>query len=119
MRIGVDATCWANGRGYGRFAREMLRAMVALAPDDEFICFLDPLSADRFDLRAPNVRAVRVAGIVPPAVAAAADGSRSAVDMLRLSRAVGRERPDARRRDREAVAGWRERLDGHGLVSVP
>ena len=24
VRIGVDATCWANARGYGRFARELM-----------------------------------------------------------------------------------------------
>ncbi|MEJ7811573.1 MAG: glycosyltransferase family 1 protein [Gemmatimonadaceae bacterium] len=94
MRVGVDATCWANGRGYGRFAREILGAMVALAPADEFICFVDPLAADRFDLRAPNVRVVRVEQGAPPAVAAAADGNRSPSDMLRLSRAVWRERLD-------------------------
>jgi len=28
MRIGVDCTCWANGRGYGRFTRELLGAPV-------------------------------------------------------------------------------------------
>src|SRR5919199_5770174 len=94
MRIGVDATSWSNGRGYGRFARELLRAMVSLSPDDEFVCFLDPLTAERFDLRAGNVRTVVVTGIVPPAVAAAADGSRSPLHMLRLSRAVWRERLD-------------------------
>ena len=26
LRIGIDATCWANGRGYGRFTRELVRA---------------------------------------------------------------------------------------------
>ncbi|HEU4565231.1 MAG TPA: glycosyltransferase, partial [Gemmatimonadaceae bacterium] len=94
MRIGVDATCWANGRGYGRFARELLRAMVAIDTDDEFLCFADPLAAERFDVRAPNVRVVRVAQRVAPALAAAADGNRSPADMLRLTSAVRRERPD-------------------------
>ena len=47
MRIGVDGACWANERGYGRYARELLTAMVddaiaylnrinALAPDQPF-----------------------------------------------------------------------------------
>jgi alpha-1,3-rhamnosyl/mannosyltransferase len=93
LRIGVDATCWPNGRGYGRFARELLRAMVTLDPEDEFLCFADPLSASQIDLDAPNVRVVRVDGIEPPAVAASADGHRSPIDMLRLTRAVWRERP--------------------------
>lgn len=92
MRIGIDITCWANARGYGRFARELVREMVALAPGDEFICFADDRAADLFDLHAPNVRLVRVSQRVSPTQAAASDGSRSPADMLRLTRAVWRER---------------------------
>ncbi|MDQ6888394.1 MAG: glycosyltransferase family 4 protein [Gemmatimonadota bacterium] len=91
MRIGVDGACWANGRGYGRFAREVLRAMVEVAPGDEFVCFVDAASGDLFDLAVPNVRLVRVQQRESPAVAAAANGSRSPADMLRLTRAVWRE----------------------------
>jgi len=94
MRIGVDATCWANGRGYGRFTRHLLRAMVALAPDDEFVCFLDAESAKGFDLAGPNVRRVIVELGSAPTTAAAVDGYRSPADMLRLTRAVWREKPD-------------------------
>lgn len=94
MRIGVDAACWANGRGYGRFARELVDAMIAAAPADEFIFFADPLSADRLPRDAPNARIVPVAQREAPAVAAAANGSRGIADMLRFSRAVARERPD-------------------------
>ena len=36
MRIGVDATCWANARGYGRFARELTRAL------DEIVWAVNP-----------------------------------------------------------------------------
>lgn len=94
MRIGVDATSWANGRGYGRFTRQILPALAAVAPDDELVCFLDPRSADRFDLEAANVRRLVVAVHRAPTEAAAADSHRSPADMLRLSRAVARERPD-------------------------
>ncbi len=94
MRIGVDATCWAHGRGYGRFVRELLPAMAALAPDDHFVCFADPLAAERFDLAAPNVRLVRVAQSAAPVHAAAADGARRPVDLLRLTAAVWREPTD-------------------------
>ena len=94
MRIGVDATCWANGRGYGRYARELLRAMVLLAPDDQFVFFLDDHAARTFDLQERNVRVVLVPQRVSPTVAAAADGSRSPSDMLRFSRAVWRESLD-------------------------
>lgn len=93
MRIGVDAACWANGRGYGRFARELLRAMVELAPEDEFICFADETAAGSFDVRAPNLRLAIVPQSAPPAVAASSDGARSVGDMLRFTSAVWRERP--------------------------
>ncbi|MBC7789141.1 MAG: glycosyltransferase family 4 protein [Anaerolineae bacterium] len=91
MRIGVDAACWANGRGYGRYARELLRAMVTLAPDDQFVFFLDDHAARTFDLREANVKVVHVPQHVSPTLAAAANGSRSPSDMLRFSRAVWRE----------------------------
>jgi alpha-1,3-rhamnosyl/mannosyltransferase len=94
MRIGVDATCWANGRGYGRFTRELVAAMVAQAPDDEFICFLDARARDVFALAGANVTPVVVPQRVSPTEAAGADSARSVADMLRLTMAVWRERPD-------------------------
>lgn len=94
MRIGVDATSWASGRGYGRFTRQLLPAMADQAGDDEFVCLLDPLSAGRFDLERPNVRRVVVGQGMAPTQAAAAQGYRSPRDMLRLTRATWRERPD-------------------------
>lgn len=93
MRIGVDATCWANPRGYGRFARELLRALAPEAPQHEFVCFADRASLDSFAFSAANVRRVEVPLSVSPVSAAAADGYRSPLDMLRLTRAVYRERP--------------------------
>jgi len=94
MRIGVDATCWANGRGYGRYTRHLLPAMVALAPDHEFVCFLDARASETFDLPGANVRPVVVKQSRSPTEAAAAEGNRSPTDMLRLSGAVWRERLD-------------------------
>ena len=92
MRIGIDVTCWANGRGYGRFARELVREMVALAPADDFICFADERAAALFDIAAPNVHLVVVAQTASPTEAAGANGSRSPADMLRLTRAVWQAR---------------------------
>ena len=94
MRIGIDASCWANGRGYGRFTQELLRAMATLAPGDTFVCFVDDAAARRWDLAAANVRLVRVAQSASPTTAASADGSRGPADILRFSRAVARERLD-------------------------
>lgn len=94
MRIGVDATCWANGRGYGRFTRELVTAMVHEAPADEFICLLDDRAHRSFALEAANVTPVIVPQRVSPTVAAGADTSRTPADMFRLTRAVWRNRPD-------------------------
>lgn len=91
MKIGVDATCWANGRGYGRYTRHLLPAMVELGKDHEFVCFLDQKAAETFDLTGRNVRRVIVSQSQSPTEAAAADGNRSPADMLRLTRAVWRE----------------------------
>jgi glycosyltransferase involved in cell wall biosynthesis len=90
MRIGVDATCWANPRGYGRFTRELVPAMARLAPSDTFVCFVDDRAAAQFDLRLPNVEPRRVAQTESPTVAAGAHSHRSIRDMLRLTRAVWR-----------------------------
>lgn len=94
LRIGIDATCWANGRGYGRFTRELVGAMVRQAPADEFVCFVDARAQAAFALRSPNLRTVLVRQRVSPTEAAAAGSSRSPADMLRLTMAVAGERPD-------------------------
>ena len=95
MVIGIDATCWANGRGYGRFARELMRAMTRRASDDRFVCFGDRRSLDAYPDPAPNVRLVEVVVDESPTVAASADSNRSLRDLLRLTRAVSREQLDA------------------------
>lgn len=94
MRIGVDACCWANGRGYGRFTRELLRTMVQQAPGEEWLFFVDADAERVFDLTGPNVRTVRVTQGQAPTQAAAANDYRSPADMLRLTAAVRRARPD-------------------------
>jgi glycosyltransferase involved in cell wall biosynthesis len=94
LRIGIDVACWENARGYGRFTRELLRAMVELAPDDRFVCFLDDDARRGFDLESHNVELATVRLSSPPAWAAAAGRSRSIRDMLRLTRAVAREHLD-------------------------
>ena len=95
MRFGVDATCWANVRGYGRFTRELCTALVRLAPDDEFVFFADQRAAEAFELSGSTVKLVVVQLGASPTLAASAGGSRSPLDMLRLTAAVARERLDA------------------------
>jgi glycosyltransferase involved in cell wall biosynthesis len=94
MRIGVDAACWANERGYGRFTRELVRAMVALGRGHEFVCILDERAAAAFDVPSGNLRTVIARQSVSPTEAASASGYRTPVDMLRMTRAIARERLD-------------------------
>lgn len=94
MRIGIDATCWANERGYGRFTRELVSAMVPQAPMHEFVCFLDERSAACFGLQARNVVQKVVSQAVSPTLAAASGSRRSIGDMLKLGDAVRRARVD-------------------------
>lgn len=94
MRIGVDACCWTNGRGYGRFLRELLPALASLAPEDDFLCLADERAAAAFDLHAPNVRLVTARLRRSPTEAAGAGSARSVADLLRMTRAVARLRPD-------------------------
>lgn len=91
MRIGVDATCWVNARGYGRFSREIMRALFEAYPRDQFVCIGDRRSFAAWSPEAPNVRTVVVEQSASPAEAATAEGFRSISDMLALTRAVRRE----------------------------
>ena len=90
MRIGIDATCWANERGYGRFTRELVSAMTPQAPGHEFVCFLDERSAAGFLLKAPNITTIVVDQAKAPTLAASSGSRRSISDMLRLTAAVRR-----------------------------
>ncbi|MES2304439.1 MAG: glycosyltransferase [Gemmatimonadota bacterium] len=94
LRIGVDATCWANGRGYGRFAREVVREMAAAAPQHQFHCYGDAAAFAAMPLQGANVQLIEVHQSASPVDAASADGSRAIGDLLRLSLAVQRDAPD-------------------------
>lgn len=41
IRVGIDAACWLNRRGYGRFTRELVTRLVALEGDCEFTLVVD------------------------------------------------------------------------------
>lgn len=94
MTIGVDAACWSNARGYGRFARGILRAMADRAGPDRLVLFADRPTAESIDLDGPAVRIVPVDLSEPPVEAASATGRRSVADLVRMNRAVARETLD-------------------------
>ncbi len=87
MKVGVDATSWANRRGYGRFARNVVGRLVT--GEDEYVLFTDERTAREEELpQAAIVRAVAVGR--PPA----ADAPRSLRDLGRVAQAASRERVD-------------------------
>jgi glycosyltransferase involved in cell wall biosynthesis len=86
MRIGVDATCWTNRRGYGRFARALLSAALEADRENEYTFYVD--EANREFPLPERVRVVHVAAGRPTVKAAAANGSRSPLDMWAMSRAA-------------------------------
>jgi len=90
MLIGVDATCWSNGRGYGRHARALLRALVDLDAHNQYTFFFDADPAGVAPGLPASVRLHWVRSSVPAVLAAAAQGRRSLRDMWRMSWAISR-----------------------------
>jgi glycosyltransferase involved in cell wall biosynthesis len=87
MRIGIDGSCLANRRGFGRFARQIVAALADAPSPHEFVVFVDAPSAatvqvpERFEKVVVPVREA-------PAQAASAAGRRRVRDMLVMGRAV-------------------------------
>jgi glycosyltransferase involved in cell wall biosynthesis len=93
LRIGIDGTSWANRRGFGRFTRNAVGALVARHADAEYTLYVDHTSVPE---GLPDNLAARVVELSrPPSEAASATSSRSLADLLRLTRAVRSDRPDA------------------------
>ena len=93
MRIGVDATCWGNKRGYGRFTRDLLEALVRIDKTNTYFFFVDGDTAAEHELP-ESVHTIVAETGVSPAKAAAAAGNRSLSDILSMSRSVLRHRID-------------------------
>lgn len=90
MRIGIDASCWANKRGYGRFTREMLTALFEQDKENEYILFMDSANACQNSLPS-HVECIAIDLSQSPTQAASASGRRSITDMLRMGRGVSKE----------------------------
>ncbi len=86
MKIGVDATSRQNNRGYGRHARALLNALIPLDKGNQYTLFVDSVETEDALPAEADVRLVQTDA--PTAVATAANGRRSALDMLRMSRAM-------------------------------
>ncbi len=93
MRIGIDACTWTNRRGYGRFTRELVTAMVRGYPQHEFLLVLDEDTAAEGEFPARAELKV-VPTSEQPTRAASADGSRRLMDLWRMGRAVAKAHLD-------------------------
>lgn len=90
MRIGVDATCWANPRGYGRFTRHMLTTLLQQDRVNEYVFFMDSFTASQSEFPSNAVQVVTEIS-ESPTQAASADGRRGLRDMIAMGRRVSRE----------------------------
>jgi glycosyltransferase involved in cell wall biosynthesis len=92
MRIGVDATCWLNNRGYGRHARSLLAALVRGDTRNQYVFFID--SPDAIPLLPERVEVRQVCTSAPANVSASANGRRRLADIWRMGRALSRANCD-------------------------
>lgn len=87
MRIGVDATCWGNKRGFGRFTQELLDALLQIDHLNEYLFFMDGETGANASM--PNgAKKITAQTDFSPVKAASADGRRSVKDLLSMSRQV-------------------------------
>lgn len=92
MRIGVDATSWANRRGYGRYTRALLNAAVEIDRRNQYVFFID---SDWIEFPLPRgVEVCRIATSVPTTQAAGADSHRSVSDLWAVARSIRRAHVD-------------------------
>jgi glycosyltransferase involved in cell wall biosynthesis len=87
MRIGVDACCWFNKRGFGRFTRELLKSLATIDNENDYFFFADrdTVSANGFP---DGVKIVAASTKISPIKAASAHGRRSFKDLWAMSRKV-------------------------------
>lgn len=86
-RIAIDAACWANRRGYGRYARELMNAVWRIDRENQYVMIADEATAaDKNFPRDVPARIVRLKE--KPTEAAGAGSSRPVADMMRLGAAA-------------------------------
>ena len=93
MKIGIDACTWNNKRGFGRFTRELLEAILAIDCENEYLFFVDSHNAETAEFPA-NVKVIVVPTKVSPMKAASAAGRRSISDLWKMSREVLKHKID-------------------------
>jgi glycosyltransferase involved in cell wall biosynthesis len=93
MRIGIDACCWSNKRGFGRYTREVVREMHRQAGTKELTLVVDRQTAE--ESRFPEPSEIVVVDTREQATrAASASSARRPADLWRMARAVSRLKLD-------------------------
>ncbi len=92
MKIGIDISTWHNGRGFGRFTREVVSALLKSSTSHEFILFSDNPKSPCDLPDTARLVTVRTGELVTES--AISDGSRSVGDVLAFTRALAANRPD-------------------------
>lgn len=92
MRIAVDASCWANNRGFGRFTRELLGAMSRRDSDNDYILLSDEAIVS--DTLGPRTSVHHVSTARRVVESATADSRRGVRDVLAFRRAAAAARAD-------------------------
>ncbi len=92
MRVGIDATCWANRRGFGRFTRNAMSRLVELDSRNTYVLYVGSDALMRNGL--PDRAERRLLSAARPGPESA-DGNRGVVELLRMGMEVSRDRLDA------------------------
>lgn len=94
MRLAIDVTSYANRRGYGRYTRELIGAMLPLATDHEVILVVEEQGAGELAPLKNWAEILAVPQSVPPVDAAGESTRRGVGDLLAMRRAVAQLKPD-------------------------
>lgn len=93
VRIVIDACCWSNHRGFGRYTRELVTHLLREPADHEYTLVVDAHTAAQGGLP-EGARLEVVPTREQPTRAAAASGARGPLDLWRLARAATRQPAD-------------------------
>lgn len=89
LRIGIDGTCLALKRGYGRFLRELIVPLLESDTTNEYVLFVDRHAAR--SIPPLPARIVQPRTSESQVDSASARGNRGVLDVWRMSRAVANE----------------------------
>ena len=93
MRIGIDGGCLPNRRGFGRFARLVVRALADSTSDHQFVVIVDRPSLESVVIPG-GMETIAVDVREAPSRAASASGRRGVRDLLAMGRAASKAHLD-------------------------